>query len=161
MARARPALCSWVDAGPRDPAGGAAALGPGAVCAATVVRSRPAPQAAVVPPADAFLGTGSATALSVQAVRAPQCRSPSYTLREGPLQNGASLWQPCPSRWYGGACTPRTCFPLQQQCSSVSTISIAVLSHTKSLSQPQGDRFDMISVHQTLRKTTLLLVTYP
>lgn len=107
----------------------------------------PRTSSSLVPPADTFPGTGAVRALSVQAVRAPQCCSLSYALTEGPLQNGASLWQPCPSQWHSGACPPRTHFPLQQQCSSVTTISIAVLSHTKSLSQPQGDCFDWISVH--------------
>lgn len=51
----------------------------------------------------------------------------------------------------------RTQFPH----SAASTISITVLSHTRCLSQPQGDYFDIISCNRMLRKTILPLVTCP
>lgn len=73
------------------------------------------------------------------------------TKRHGPRPKLTVWW---------GLCSPRHTFPFSSK-TSPPTISAAVLCHTKSLSQPQGDYFDRISVHQTLRKTILLLVTCP
>lgn len=62
--------------------------------------------------------------------------------------------------WWG-LDSPGLSFPIQQQHSLVSPVSVTALSHTRCLSQLQGDYLDSISVHWTLRETIWLLLTCP